>query len=45
MDITDFDEVWDYILENLPFKRKHLTDNVVKLFKNNLEVLTTGKYL
>lgn len=45
MDITDFDEAWDYILENLPFKRKYLTDSVVKLFKNNLEVLTTGKYL
>lgn len=45
MDIVDFDEVWDYILEHLPFKKKHLTENVVKLFKNNLEVLTTGKYL
>lgn len=37
-DIDDVDEVWDYILENLPFKKKHLTDNIVKLFRNNLEV-------
>lgn len=36
-EIDDIDEIWDYILENLPFKKKHLTDNIIKLFKNNLE--------
>ena len=37
-DIFDFDDAWSYMLENLPFKKKHLTDNIIKLFKNNLEV-------
>ena len=37
-DIVDFDEAWSYILDNLPFKRKQLTDNIINLFKNNLEV-------
>ena len=38
--INDFDEVWDDILENLPFKKKHLTDDIINIFKRNLEVLT-----
>ena len=37
-DIVDFEEAWSYILDNLPFKRKQLTDNIINLFKNNLEV-------
>jgi hypothetical protein len=38
--INDFDEIWDHIIENLPFKRKHLTDDIVNIFNRNLEVLT-----
>lgn len=33
----NIDDLWDYILENLPFKKKELTDNIINLFKNNLE--------
>lgn len=33
--IDDSDEVWEYILENLPFKKKHLTANIINLFLNN----------
>ena len=36
-DIDDVDEVWDYILENLPFKKKDLTENIINLFKDNIE--------
>lgn len=35
--IDDVDEVWEYIMDNLPFKKKDLTDNIIELFKNNLE--------
>ncbi len=35
--IDDIDDVWDYIIENLPFKKKFLTDNIVSLFKDNIE--------
>lgn len=35
--IDDPDDVWDYILEHLPFKKKHLTDNIIKMFKDNIE--------
>lgn len=38
--INDFDEIWDHIIENLPFKKKHLTDDIINIFKRNLEVLT-----
>jgi hypothetical protein len=38
--INDFDEVWGYIMENLPFKKKHLTDDIINIFNRNLEVLT-----
>jgi hypothetical protein len=31
------DDVWDYIMEHLPFKKKELTDNIINLFKDNLE--------
>ena len=39
-DIDDVDEVWDYIIENLPFKKKFLTDNIIKIFKENLEAFS-----
>jgi hypothetical protein len=39
-DIDDIDEVWDFIMENLPFKKKYLTDTIIDLFKNNLEVFS-----
>lgn len=45
MAITDWEEAWDYVLDHLPFKKKHLTDNIINLFKNNLEVLTIGGYV
>ena len=35
--IDDVDEVWDYVMENLPFKKKHLTDNIINIFKDNLK--------
>lgn len=35
--IDDMDEVWDYIIDNLPFKKKYLTENIIKIFKDNLE--------
>jgi hypothetical protein len=38
--IDDVDEVWDYIMENLPFKKKYLTENIIKLFKDNLETFS-----
>lgn len=36
-EIDDVDEVWDYIVQHLPFKKKALTDNIINIFKNNLE--------
>ena len=33
--IDDIDEVWDYIMEHLPFKKRFLTDRIVDLFRNN----------
>ena len=39
--IDDVDEVWDYILENLPFKKKDLTDNIINIFKDNLEAFSS----
>lgn len=38
--IDDMDVLWDYIIENLPFKKKYLTDNIINLFKNNLEAFS-----
>lgn len=35
--IYDIDDTWDYILEHLPFKKKYLTDNIITLFKDNIE--------
>ena len=39
-DIVDLSDAWDYILEHLPFKKKHLTDNIINLFKNNIEAFS-----
>jgi len=38
--IDDIDEVWAYILEHLPFKKKFLTDNIISLFKDNMEAFS-----
>lgn len=38
--IDDMDELWDYMMENLPFKKKYLTDNIVNMFKNNIEAFS-----
>lgn len=38
--IDDLDELWDYILEHLPFKKKYLTDNIIKIFKDNLDIFS-----
>lgn len=29
-------EIWDYIYEHLPFKKKHLTDKIIQIFDNNI---------
>lgn len=41
--IDDEDEVWDYIMENLPFKKKDLTDNIIDTFKHNMEAFANMK--
>lgn len=38
--IDDLEEAWDYIVENLPFKKKYLTDNIINLFNENLEAFS-----
>ena len=38
--IYDIDECWEWCLGNLTFKKKYLTDNIINLFKNNLEAFT-----
>lgn len=40
--IDDVDEVWDYIMENLPFKKKLLTDDIINMFKDNLDAFSKG---
>lgn len=40
--VDDMDEVWDYLLEHLPFKKKYLTDNIIDLFKGNIEAFSMG---
>ena len=37
----DVEEVWDYITDNLPFKKKYLTDQIIKMFKDNLEIFSS----
>ena len=34
--IDDADDGWEYIIEHLPFKKKHLTENIINLFRNNI---------
>ena len=34
--IDDIDDIWEYMLEHLPFKKKHLTDDIIKIFKDNI---------
>ena len=41
--IDNFEDVWDYIMENLPFKKKHLTDNIIDIFKSNIELFASSK--
>lgn len=38
--IDDVDEVWEYIMDHLPFKKKDLTDNIINIFKDNLEAFS-----
>jgi len=38
--IDDIDEIWDFMMDNIPFKKKYLTDNIINLFKNNLEAFS-----
>lgn len=35
--IDDTDEVWDYIMENIKFNKKHLTKNIINLFQSNMQ--------
>lgn len=35
--IDDMDDVMEYIYNNLPFKKKYLTDNILNTFKNHIE--------
>lgn len=42
-DIDDVHEVWNFIMENLKkydLKKKHLTDNIINLFNENLEAFS-----
>ena len=41
--IDDVDEVWDYIMDNLPFSKKLLTERMIDLFKDNLEAFSIVK--
>jgi len=38
--IDDMDDTWDYIMENLPFKKKHLTPKIIELFSSNIEAFS-----
>ncbi|MDE7347675.1 MAG: hypothetical protein K2N48_13165, partial [Muribaculaceae bacterium] len=38
--VDDIDVVWDYILDHIPFKKKHLTDNIINLFLNNIDAFS-----
>lgn len=41
-EIDDTEEVWDYIVNHLTFKKKHLTDDIIKMFKDNLANFAAG---
>lgn len=36
--IDDTDEIWNKVLENLTFNKKHLTEDIITIFKRNIEV-------
>ncbi len=38
--IDELDVIWDWMMDNLNFKKKHLTENVINLFKNNLDAFS-----
>lgn len=38
--IDDVDEVWDYIMEHLSFPKKCLTENIIELFRSNMEAFS-----
>lgn len=38
--VDDLTDVWDYILENLPFKKKYLTHNIIDMFNDHLEAFS-----
>jgi hypothetical protein len=42
-EIDDLDEVWEYIIDHLPFKKKELTDDIINMFKDNLEAFSINK--
>ena len=42
--IDDVNEVWDYIMEHLPFKKKHLTKQIIRMFKDNLQAFSHLKW-
>ena len=42
-DIYDTEEAWDYVLEHLPFKKKHLTENIINTFKDHMESFCSTK--
>jgi hypothetical protein len=35
--IDDWDDVLEYLMDNLPFKKKYLTDEIIQIFHDNLE--------
>ncbi len=41
--IDDIDDMWEYIIKNLTFKKKYLTDNIRKLFNENLTQFAVTK--
>ena len=39
--IDDIDDIWDYMVENLPFKKKFLTDDIIRIFKDNIQLFSS----
>ena len=39
-DIDNMEDLWEYLLDHLPFKKKYLTDNIRDLFSNNLQAFS-----
>lgn len=40
--IDEVDDVWDYIVHNLTFKKKYLTDRIKELFLRNINAFATA---